>query len=114
MSKVKLLLGVISDIRSLADSLQAVADAINENEPTTTLSQDTPAKEEKQTKKKQATKKEVTMEEVRGKLAEISQSGRTAEVRELIKKYGGTKLSDIEAKDYADILKEAEVIANAR
>lgn len=35
MSKVKLLFDVISDVRSLADSLQAVADAIAENEPAT-------------------------------------------------------------------------------
>lgn len=35
MSKVKLLLDVISDVRSLADSLQAVADAMVDNESTT-------------------------------------------------------------------------------
>ncbi len=33
MSKVKLLLDVIEDMRSLADSLQAVADAIGQNNP---------------------------------------------------------------------------------
>lgn len=33
MSKVKLLLDVVSDLRSLADSVQAVADAIASNGP---------------------------------------------------------------------------------
>ena len=31
MSKMKLLLDVVSDLRSLADSLQAVADAVAQN-----------------------------------------------------------------------------------
>ena len=34
MSKVKLLLDVVEDLRSLADSVQAVADAMLQNEPT--------------------------------------------------------------------------------
>ena len=33
MSKIKLLLDVVSDLRSLADSVQAVADAIASNAP---------------------------------------------------------------------------------
>ena len=33
MSRTKLLLDIIDDMRSLADSLQAVADAIGRNEP---------------------------------------------------------------------------------
>ena len=34
MSKVKLLLDVVEDLRSLVDSVQAVADAMLQNEPT--------------------------------------------------------------------------------
>ena len=58
--------------------------------------------------------KEVTLEEVRGKLAELSQSGKTAAVLELIQKHGGSRLSDVEPSQYAAILKEAEVLANAK
>ena len=114
MSKVKLLLDVISDVRSLADSLQAVADAMVENEPATvdaTPTQET-VKEEKQPTKKNAAKKEYTLEDVRGILATKSQNGLTAEVKGLIEKYGGTKLSDIEPTHYADIIKDAEVLGN--
>jgi hypothetical protein len=113
MSKIKLLLDVVSDIRSLADSLQAVADVMMENEPTETAEPIT-AKKEPVSKKseKPKKKKEITLEEVRAKLAEKSQAGLTAEVREIIKKYGGSKLSEIAPENYVDILKDAEVLSN--
>lgn len=114
MSKVKLLLDVISDVRSLADSLQAVVDAMVENEPATvdaTPAQET-VKEEKHPVKKNAAKKEYTLEDIRGILATKSQNGLTAEVKGLIEKYGGTKLSDIDPTHYADIMKDAEVLGN--
>ena len=41
MSKIKLLLDVVQDMRSLADSLQAMADAIAENEPADTPEENT-------------------------------------------------------------------------
>ena len=58
-------------------------------------------------------KKTVSLEEVRGKLADISRAGKTAAVRELIKKHGGSKLSDIDPADYAALLKDAEEMENA-
>lgn len=107
MSKVKLLLDVISDVRSLVDSLQAVADAMVENEQTDVTETPTPVKETKKPKKK-----EIKLEDVRGLLAEKSQAGMTVEVRELIKKYGASKLSEIDPAYYVDIMKDAEVLAN--
>jgi len=109
MSKIKLLLDVVSDIRSLADSLQAIADVMADNEgngPAETLEPSTIVKESK------PKKKEISLEEVRGKLAEKSQAGLTAEVREIIQKYGGSKLSEVDPKHYADVLKAAEVLRN--
>lgn len=114
MSRVKLLLNVISDVRSLVDSLQAVADAMMENEPATvdaTPTQKT-VKEEMQPAKKSAAIKEYTLEDVRGILATKSQNGLTTEVKGLIEKYGGTKLSDIDPMHYVDIMKDAEVLGN--
>lgn len=107
MSKIKLLLDVVSDMRSLADCIQAVADAMAGNEavetkePTTTTVKDPEPK-----------KKEITLEEVRGKLAEKSQAGLTAQVREIIQKYGGSKLSEVDPKHYADMVKDVEVLGN--
>lgn len=106
MSKIKLLLDVVSDMRSLADSLQAFADAMAGNEATETVEPSTIVKEP------EPNKKEITLEEVRAKLAEKSQAGLTAQVREIIKKYGGSKLSEVDPKHYADILKDAEVLGN--
>ncbi len=106
MSKVKLLLNVVSDMRSLADSIQAVADAMAGNEP---VEIEEPTKAVKESEPK---KKEIILEEVRAKLAEKSQAGLTAEVREIIKKYGSSKLSEIDPEHYADVLKDAEVLGN--
>lgn len=106
MSKIKLLLDVVSDMRSLADSLQAVADVMAGNEPVETEESTTIAKEPK------PKSKEITLEEVRAKLAEKSQAGLTAQVREIIEKYGGSKLSEVDPKHYANMLKDAEVLGN--
>ena len=50
----------------------------------------------------------VTFVQLRSRLSEISRSGKTAEVKELIAKYGASKLSDIAESDYAAVLSEAE------
>ena len=52
----------------------------------------------------------ITLEEVRGVLASKSNSGKTAQVRELIKKYGAERLSDVDKKYYFELMKEAEVL----
>ncbi|KOA19578.1 hypothetical protein CLHOM_16670 [Clostridium homopropionicum DSM 5847] len=106
MSKIKLILDVVSDMRSLADSIQAVAEVMAGNEPVETKEPTTTVKEPK------PKKKEITLEEVRAKLAEKSQAGLTAEVREIIKKYGGSKLSEVDSKHYANMLKDVEVLGN--
>lgn len=106
MSKIKLLLDVVSDMRSLADSIQAVADAMASNEPVEAKEPTTPVKEPA------PKKKEIALEEVRAKLAEKSQVGLTAQVREIIQKYGGSKLSEVDPKHYADMLKDTEVLGN--
>lgn len=50
----------------------------------------------------------VTFVQLRSRLSEISRSGKTAEVKELIAKYGASKLSDIAESDYAAVLAAAE------
>lgn len=53
-------------------------------------------------------KQAVTFVQLRSRLSEISRNGKTAEVKELIAKYGASKLSDIAESDYAAVLAEAE------
>lgn len=50
----------------------------------------------------------VTFVALRSRLSEISRAGKTAEVKELIGKYGASKLSDIAEADYTAVLAEAE------
>lgn len=50
----------------------------------------------------------VTFVQLRSRLSEISRNGHTAEVKELIAKYGADKLSDLAESDYAALLAEAE------
>ena len=57
--------------------------------------------------------KPIKFEDVRAALAEISQGGKTAEMKALIAKYGTGKLSDVDPSKYAALLAEAEVIKNA-
>lgn len=103
MSKIKLALDVVSDLRSLADSIEALlgseegskAQASMELEPKET---EQPIKEEKPP----------TLEEVRSKLATLSQSGKQAEVKKLITDFGAKKLSDIPEEKYPEVLEKLE------
>lgn len=127
MGKVKLLLDVIGDLRSLADSLQAVADAVADNgvaeaELTATkepqkagktgkaAAKNTAKKDVKPAAKQEPEGKPLTLEEVRAVLAEKSRAGHTAEVKELLNKHGADKLSEIDPAEYAALLAEAEVL----
>lgn len=117
MNKVTELLdavvGVITNVRNLADSLQVVADVLTEmkfveginDQPVTQIP-------EKAAKPKKEKAKVYTLEDVRGVLAEKSQNGLTSEVKGLIAKFGGNKLSDIDPSNYEAIIKEAEVLGN--
>lgn len=106
MSKMKLLLDVVSDLRSLAESVDAVAKAIEQSE-TVAEGSKKPAES-----KKENTEPQITLEQVRAVLAEKSNEGYTAQVRELLKKYGADRLSAINQSEYAALLADAEVLGN--
>lgn len=112
MSRVKLLLDVIKDIRSLGDSLQILADAMESDEPKEEPKKSEPKSESKQeplTKEKGS----VTLENVRAVCAEKSRASFTAEVKSIITKHGADKLSAIKPEEYAAVLAEVEVLGNA-
>jgi hypothetical protein len=102
MSKTKLLLHVVSDLKALADSLQAAADAIAGSEPDEMPKIEEPAAE------KQPEERQVTQDEVRAVLAEKSHDGFIAEVRGLLQKYGASKLSEMDPGKYASLLEDAK------
>lgn len=111
MNKVKLILEVaqlvmkvVEDLRTLSDSVQAVCTAVTEG-----LSEEQEQKPKAiEEKPVQEEKPAISLEKVRSVLAEKSQAGHTAEVRAIIGKYGASRLSEIDAKDYAAVLKDAE------
>lgn len=94
MSRMKLALDVVNDLRSLADSLEALT---KEQHVTGVEAVREPATEEKKP----------TFKEVRGALAALSQSGKQKEVKELITAFGAKKLSDIPKDKYAEVLQKA-------
>lgn len=122
MSRIKLLLDVVSDLRSLADSLQAVADAVaqgGQEQPDQTTEEKPAQKPEKKNAAKETEPpaeapvpevKPLTLEQVRAVLAEKSRAGHTAEVKALLIKHGADKLSDIDPAEYPALLAEAEVL----
>ena len=120
MSKMKLLLDVVSDLRSLADSLQAVADAVaqgGQEQPDQTTEErpaqepeKEPAAKKEETPVEKPKSKPLSLEPVRAALAEKSRAGHTAEVKALLIKHGADKLSDIDPAEYPALLAEAEVL----
>ena len=57
--------------------------------------------------------KPLTLEEVRAVLADKSKDGFTAQIRELLKKYGADRLSAIDPANYRALLTDAEGLKDA-
>ena len=113
MSRIKLLLDVIENVRSLGDSLQILADAIASDEPKEEPKKKSKSKSESKPEPLAEDKCDVTLETVRAVCAEKSRAGFTAEVKAIITKYGADKLSAVKPEDYAAVLAEVEVLGNA-
>lgn len=56
---------------------------------------------------------ELTLEDVRAVLAEVSRKGYTAQIRELLLKYGAPKLSGIDPANYKALLEDVEALQHA-
>lgn len=87
----KLILDVAKQMRKLADSIEALT-------------------KEEDVKASESEEKVISLEDVRAVLAKISQHGLAGEVKKLIEKYGGTKLSDVDPDNYQRLLEDAKEI----
>lgn len=56
---------------------------------------------------------ELKLEDVRAVLADMSRKGHTAEIRDLLQKYGVAKLSGIDPANYSALLKDVEELGHA-
>lgn len=97
MSRIKLLLNVVNDMRSLADSIEALAIA--------TADGDVQKKEQsKQQTKKTAAPKEpeqstVTHEMIRELAVKLSRGGRREEIKQMLEEYGVRNVTAIKEDD---------------
>ena len=101
----------VTGLDSLVEAVNNLAATVA-HQPSKTLKGSKKAKTEPVAQAEATTDKQaedaVTMETVRAKLAALMQGGRQAEVKELLKKHGGDKLSDIPEENYPELLAEAE------
>lgn len=88
---------IVAELRKCSESLLSIAEELSSKKETPK------APEEKQ----------ISLEEVRAVLAQKAATGLSSEVKALLEKYGGKKLSDIKPEDYWHLIKEAEAIGNA-
>ena len=104
MSKMNDMAMTIEELRNAAATINDVANWLTQQfggTPETAKKAETPAA---------PVKPALTLEEVRAVLADKSRAGHTAEIRELLKKYGANKLSLIDPKHYEALLREVEVL----
>ena len=106
--KYQLFLDAVKIIRSLADVFEVIANTYRDVNVVEAEAKVIEAEEVKEL----PAEKELSLADVRAVLALKSQNGMTAEVKDLITKYGGSKLSDVDPKHYADLIKDAEVLGN--
>ena len=93
-------LEVIRTLEEIHHSADALVDAVGRLEA---LLQEQPKKEEPVLK----------LDDVRAVLAEKSRNGFTAQIRELLQKYGADKLSAVKPEHYKALLNDVEGIGNA-
>jgi hypothetical protein len=122
MSRIKLALDVVNDLRTLAKSIETLVHAMETNGPTGLEAGDEQAKE---TKKKTSAKpteesklnettseatsieeNQPTLEELRAAMAEKNRDGHREAVKAIIQKYGAENLSSMDPKYYAPAMKE--------
>lgn len=104
---------IIIEDKQVEKLVGTILKAISKNTLNTVIENVTNEKiKEKEVREKQdeVAEKTITLEEVRKILATKSKSGKQAEVKELIKKYGVNKLTDIQPCNYKEILELAEVL----
>ena len=108
MGKISELEMAISDLRTAAATINDVADTLagmfSSNEAAEPTAAEVPVEE----------KQPLTLDEVSNTLMGISRISRahSQKLRDLIRKYGAHKLSEVAPEHYEAILAEAEVIRN--
>lgn len=100
---------LLAAIKELTETLKAMSAAA----PTTEQGEEAPAPTKRTRGKKAAApaEDETSLEDVRAALKVLVDEGSNDTVRALLKKFGGSKLSDVAESKYADLKKAAEEAA---
>lgn len=102
MSKTSEMEATIRELRDIASSINDIANWLTGASSGTEEAAPSPEPE-----------KALTLEEVRAILAEKSRDGFTAQIRDLLLKYGAKKLSEVDPASYKALVADAEVLGNA-
>lgn len=102
MSKMSEMDATIKELRDIASSINSIANWLTGASSSNT-EEEAPV---------EAKEPALTLEQVRAILAEKSRSGFTAQVRDLLQKYGAKKLSEINPENYKALVADAEVLRN--
>lgn len=106
MSRTNDMAQTIEELRAAAAAVTEAADRLAQLFGS---SEDTEKIPEPEPEEKHA----LTLEQVRAVLAEKSRAGHTAAIRELLQKYGASKLSQVAPENYEALLRDAEVLNDA-
>lgn len=109
MSKIKILLDIIADLNSLAESLKEYAMTIESNSFSNFEEISIPS-DSQEIQKPDAAEKTVSRADVRARLANLTRNGYSNEVRVLLQKHGAERLSEIDDTELPVLMKEAEEI----
>ncbi|QNO13354.1 hypothetical protein HYG86_00475 [Alkalicella caledoniensis] len=114
MSRIKLALEVVENMRSLASSIEDLVQAIEGSAATTqTDVKETPIQTEDKTEVVQETKEEnqpkektPSLEEVRALMAAKNREGHREAVKAILNKYGAQKLTALDSSHYKKVMEE--------
>ena len=119
MSKMSELNLMLEELKKCGESLVAISGELAEIFSASEEKAE-PEKKKAAAKKKEAeaeaekpavaAAKEYTFTEVRTILADKSRAGHTAEVKKILTAHGAAKLSELDPKEYAAVVAEAEVL----
>ena len=101
MSKMSEMEATIRELRDIASSINDIANWLTDAFGNTDSAEAAPTPE-----------KTYSLEEVRAILAEKSRDGFTAQIRDLLQKYGAIKLSEVDPTRYGGLVADAEVLGN--
>ncbi|NFO02699.1 hypothetical protein FDB23_01010 [Clostridium botulinum] len=109
MNKTKIIQDIIDNLKGITGSLETLTKVLNEpiNSEEVVQKENTVKESKVKANKEDSQKqKQPTLEEVRAVMAEKNREGHREEVKAIIVKHGANKLTALDQKCYADVLKE--------